>query len=101
VVNGELAGKNHPRTGIRYDKYGFPIFDYYLMLVMPEDDILDSKKEHESLFNVDLAMNCLSPNSELEIFFRKRYIEKFDEVVRNFMERKKSSWVCVALLSTI
>jgi hypothetical protein len=88
VVNEELAGESHPKTGVHFDKYGFPVFRHYIMLVMPEDDILDPKSEHESLFNVDLAQNRLHKGSELEVLFRKKYKDKFDEVVRNMMKGK-------------
>jgi hypothetical protein len=67
---------------------GFPEFDYYLILLMTEDDILDFKPEHESLFNVDLAMNRLHQHSELGILFCKRYKDKFDKVVRNLWRGK-------------
>lgn len=37
LINGNLAGKTHPKTGVRFDSKGFPIFHSFVDMSLPEE----------------------------------------------------------------
>lgn len=57
IKNGKLAGKKHPKTGVKFNKDGFPIFKSYGSITLPEKYLKSANSTQFKHSNLALAKN--------------------------------------------
>ena len=72
----ELANKSHPKTGIKFDQEGFPIFDSFGDMYLEPEDYLKSRGTHFDRASKDLYQQIMA-NDELARRFTQEEIELF------------------------
>ena len=72
----ELANKSHPKTGIKFDQDGFPIFDSFGDMYLEPEDYLKSRGTHFDRASKDLYQQIMI-NDELAQKFTQEEIELF------------------------
>ena len=72
----ELANKSHPKTGIKFDQEGFPIFDSFGDMYLEPEDYLKSRGTHFDRASKDLYQQIMA-NDELASRFTQEEIELF------------------------
>ena len=72
----ELANKSHPKTEIKFDQEGFPIFDSFGDMYLEPEDYLKSRGTHFDRASKDLYQQIMA-NDELARRFTQEEIELF------------------------
>lgn len=57
IKNGKLAGKKHPKTKVKFNKDGFPIFKSYGSITLPSKYLKSSNSTQFKYSNLTLAKN--------------------------------------------
>lgn len=57
IKNGKLAGKKHPKTGVKFNKDGFPIFKSYGSITLPKKYLKSANSTQFKHSNLALAKN--------------------------------------------
>ena len=83
----ELANKSHPKTGIKFDQEGFPIFDSFGDMYLEPEDYLKSRGTHFDRASKDLYQQIMA-NDELARKFTQEEIELF----KNGSVPKRFTW---------
>lgn len=77
IKNGKLAGKKHPKTGVKFNKDGFPIFKSYGSITLPEKYLKSANTTQFKHSNLALAKN-------------KSAMKKFDKLEQKLFKSGKT-----------
>jgi hypothetical protein len=87
IKNGGVAGSNHPKSNIKYDQNGFPIFKSYYTTKLPQNRWLQDPSTQFSYLNKQLARHIKS-NPKLQSMFRQRFGNNYTNILKQFEEGK-------------